>query len=379
MKKLLFLIIPLFCTPFFGCADNVRNMSRFFYSMNTEAILGISDKSTSANQKKFESLCNDIENELSVIENSLSSNIETSSIFSFNLAPAGSEVEITKTAYEVLEIAKNMHSFTNGYYNPAVYYSVQAYAFNGLSNKELELKDRIPKDEDEIRAYTALASHFGETRLYEKDNKYYVKKSEQTVTYNNVTYSMKIDLGGIGKGYAVDRVNALIDKYNFKNGFFNFGSSSIACKKYYKSGDYTLSLINPRNRNDNYAQFKVRDTVLSTSGDYENFFESDGIRYCHVFNPFTGKPIETGIMSATLVGGSAAEGDTLTTALMAMGKEKAVAFINEKLTDYKIVFTYESAGGYEVITNIQNDEILILSEEYFIVSTAENGKIVLNG
>lgn len=377
MKKFSLLIIPFLLAPFCGCTQNLENMSRMFYSMNTGATLVVSAPPTKNNKDNFESLCSDVERELSLINDALSLNLETSSISSFNNAQAGGEVEITKTAYDVLNIAKNIYTLTDGYYNPSVYYSVQAYAFNDLAEKVPEPKDRIPNDE-EIQAYTTLSSHFNETKLYEKDNKYYAKKSEQTIDYNGVTYSMKIDLGGIGKGYAVDRVNELMDKYNFKSGFFNFGTSSIVCKKYQKDGDYSLEFLNPREASSHYAQVKVRDTFLSTSGDYQNFFTLDGVRYSHVFDPFTGKPITTGIMSATIIGGTAVEGDALTTALMAMGKERAVKFINEKLSNYRVVFTCENTDGYDIVTNIPPSEIFILSGEFMIINRIENGKIILN-
>ena len=72
------------------------------------------------------------------------------------------------------------------------------------------------------------------------------------------------------------------------------------------------------------------------------YYIIDGVRYCHVIDPTTGKPVNNGIMSATVIGGTAAAGDALTTALMAMGKDKALNFIESKLQDVKVAFTYEN-------------------------------------
>ncbi len=85
----------------------------------------------------------------------------------------------------------------------------------------------------------------------------------------------------------------------------------------------------------------LRNEKLSTSGDNEQRYFIDGVRYCHVISPVTGKPVQTGIMSATVMGGGAAEADALTTAIMAMEKEDAISFIAEKLTDKKVVITVE--------------------------------------
>ena len=65
------------------------------------------------------------------------------------------------------------------------------------------------------------------------------------------------------------------------------------------------------------------------------------MRYCHIIDPTTGKPVQSGIMSVTIIGGGAAEDDALTTAIMCMGKDKAIKFIEEKLTDRRVVFTVE--------------------------------------
>ena len=153
---------------------------------------------------------------------------------------------------------------------------------------------------------------------------------------------MKLDLGGIGKGYAVDIIDAMFDEYGYEYGYFNFSASSMAVKSHFEQGAYIMELVGPRSpQRKPYLFTKIRNEKLSTSGDNEQRYFIDGVRYCHIIDPTTGKPIRTGIMSATVIGGSAAEDDALTTAIMAMGKERASNFIKEKLTDRKVVFTCE--------------------------------------
>ena len=113
-------------------------------------------------------------------------------------------------------------------------------------------------------------------------------------------------------------------------------------KSHPQSGDYTISLVDPRSfKHEGYINIPARNVTLSTSGDNEQYFEINGKRYCHIIDPFTGKPVQNGIMSATVLGGNAGENDALTTAIMCMSKETAIKFIEEKLTDKKVVFTYE--------------------------------------
>ena len=153
---------------------------------------------------------------------------------------------------------------------------------------------------------------------------------------------MKLDLGGIGKGYAVDKIDGLFDEYGYEFGYFNFGSSSILFKSNVKAGSWNLGLSGPRSINrDAYLQTKVRGEKLSTSGDDEQYYKIGKTRYCHVIDPATGKPVQTGIMSVTVIGGGAAQADALTTAIMCMGKDRAIEFIEGKLTDRKVTFTCE--------------------------------------
>lgn len=224
----------------------------------------------------------------------------------------------------------------------------------------------LPSDQSCLK-YAELAASFSEVQLLHENGKYYAVKPEKTVEVDGQTLFLKIDLGGIGKGWAVDKVNELFDEYGFECGYFNFGKSSIACKKHFKNGGYEMTLTHPR-ANGTYFEALLFDEVISTSGDYEQYFIQDGVRYCHIIDPTTGKPVQTGVMTATVMGGSAAENDALTTAIIAMGKEKATQFISQKLTDKRALFTCVEDGKYKVKTNISAGQYTILSQDF----TAEN-------
>ncbi len=363
-----------------GCKKEIGFSSEQydFYTMDTTASLVISEKFTAEKRKAADGLAGEISSTLLKINSSLSATDENSYISRFNNAAAGAKVEIDEVCYEVLSTAIDVYNLTGGCYNPAVYYSVYEYGFHGLY--QFTTAETLPSAE-KIQKYQQLSSRFGEVELSQEDGKFYALKPQAAVEIDGVTYPMKIDLGGIGKGYAVDKVNALMDKYGFENGYFNFGSSSIALKKHYINGNYTLGLSNPRAEyfGQTYFSTSVEDLSLSTSGDYEQYYEIEGVRYCHIIDPATGEPVQTGIMSATVIGGTAAEDDALTTALMCMGKEGAVKFINEKLDGRYVVFAYKNGANYEIITNIPAGEFTVTDERYTVVSALEEGKIVLGG
>lgn len=318
------------------------SMHESFYSMTAKADLVVSDDFSSDEAKaKCNTFFQVVSAKLYVIEKSISATVKNSDIYNFNEAAQGARIEISKTGYEVLSEAKYVFELTNGYYNPALYYNVEAYGFAG-DNEKPTSKAELPKDET-IAKYTELSSHFNELKLEydEAESKYFVTKPSCTVEVDGETLTMKLDLGGIGKGYAVDCVDELFDEYGYEYGYFSFATSSMLVKNQYKTGEYNLSFTDPRTPNGTYLTTTVRNEKLSTSGDNEQRYIIDGTRYCHIISAKTGKPVQTGIMSATVIGGSAAQDDALTTAIMAMEKNEAVEFIRNKLTDKRVVFTFE--------------------------------------
>lgn len=309
--------------------------------------------------KKANALHEEITGLLTSLDSSMNIANENSYISQFNAAEAGSEIQIDKDTYEVLNIAIKMFEETDGYYNPGVYYSVDLYGFGVRSNNEARPYDRedpsveLP-DNEYVTAFQQLGESFAEVSTYQRDGKYYVYKPEKTVTVKGNTYSLAMDLGGIGKGYAIDLVDGLIDEAGFEYGYFNFGSSSQAINgSLSDDGMFKLSFQNPRKLlGAGYLTTRTANVAISTSGDYILSYTIDGTRYSHIINPKTGAPIRTGIATATVLDGregvySAAEADARTTALCAMGVEKATEYMNE-LTEQGIMvaFLHENGIGW---------------------------------
>ena len=321
--------------------ENYSHKRMYYNYMFADAELIVADDFTAEGaEAKFNEFSAKVNDVLKDVQSALSSGFKNSDIWKFNEYVAGAEYEISAITYEVLSLALSVHELTGGYYNPALYYNIQEYGFNG-SYDSPESAEQMPDDKT-LSVYTEIASHFNEITLREENGKYFVKKPDYSVVVDDKTLTLKLDLGGIGKGYAVDKIDRLYDEYGYNYGYFNFGASSMLLKSHPQSGDYTISLVDPRSfKHEGYINIPARNVTLSTSGDNEQYFEINGKRYCHIIDPFTGKPVQNGIMSATVLGGNAGENDALTTAIMCMSKETAIKFIEEKLTDKKVVFTYE--------------------------------------
>lgn len=150
---------------------------------------------------------------------------------------------------------------------------------------------------------------------------------------------VKIDFGGIAKGYAVDRAGGVLVSRGIKNGLINLGGNIFALghapgKKFWKIG-----AEDPRNKGKLLHSFEITDKGISTSGNYERFFEIGGKRYSHIMNPITGEPCQ-GIISVTVTADSAEKADALSTAIFVMGEEKGIG-LARTIKDIKVLMLKE--------------------------------------
>lgn len=154
---------------------------------------------------------------------------------------------------------------------------------------------------------------------------------------------MELDLGGIAKGYALDEVRKIYAKHGIEKGLINLGTSSIYGLGMNKEGQpWRIGLRHPR-RDDPKEYLKVEelsDEALSTSGDYERYFEEGGVRYHHIIDPRTGYPAWCGrevtagerpVSIVVIIDGRdedcGVKTDLLTTALFVLGKEKGAELL----------------------------------------------------
>lgn len=156
----------------------------------------------------------------------------------------------------------------------------------------------------------------------------------------------KIDLGGIAKGYAVDRAIAILQQHGVRNASVSAGGDARLLGD--KRGKpWLIGIRHPRDRAKNAAVVPLEDTAISTSGDYERFFiDDDEHRVHHIFNPATGKPAETDssgddsdsdkLISVSVIGPQGFDTDPLSTSVFVMGKQKGMALI-EGLTGFEAI------------------------------------------
>ncbi len=165
------------------------------------------------------------------------------------------------------------------------------------------------------------------------------KKKRLRFSHKN-TY---IDLGGIAKGYAVDRCIKYLEAAGIKHAIVTAGGDSRILGDR-KGRPWFLGIRHPRSDKDVIARMPVVNEAVSTSGDYERYFEQDGIRYHHILNPKTGDSARE-VNSVTVIGKEAMRTDALSTGLFVLGVEKAMKLI-ETIKGYEAVIVDANGGMF---------------------------------
>jgi thiamine biosynthesis lipoprotein len=150
-----------------------------------------------------------------------------------------------------------------------------------------------------------------------------IELDSENVSVKFLNKGTKIDFGGIAKGYAVDRAKDILISRGIKNSLINLGGNIFALGNAPGKKNWRIGVHDPRNKGKLLHSFELTNRAISTSGNYERFFEIRGKRYSHIINPITGIPCQ-GIISVTVVADSAEEADALSTAIFVMGEEKGL-------------------------------------------------------
>lgn len=176
-----------------------------------------------------------------------------------------------------------------------------------------------------------------------------------------------LDLGALGKGTACDEALDALREIGIDNALVTVGGTVGAMGSPDTSKNFTIGVRNPfGSQNDYFATLKVTDCFISTSGDYEKYFISDGVRYSHIFNANTGTPVQNDISSVTVIAKSGVESDFLSTLIYIEGVDKAFEIANGFDADIIIVKKDKS-----VLISKALEDAFTLTDNSFSVSVIE--------
>jgi FAD:protein FMN transferase len=156
---------------------------------------------------------------------------------------------------------------------------------------------------------------------------------ESACTIRFLKPGMELNLGAVGKGYALDRVAELMLSTGINDFLWHGGQSSVLARgtcgpQTTDTGGWIVDLRHPLRPERSIVEIRLRDRALGTSGAGTQFFRHGGRRYGHILDPRTGRPAE-GVYSATVLTSNAADADALATALYVLGRERAIEWCEE--------------------------------------------------
>ncbi len=227
---------------------------------------------------------------------------DDSEISFINQHAAEKSVHVEASLFDLLQLSQQLAQETGGAFDITSRTLSQCWGF-------LRRQGRIPTL-DEIAAAKAVVG--SDNLLFETEAR----------TIRFAQPGVKINLGSIGKGYALDRI---AKQYRLSNALLSAGSSSFLTIGRGAGNGWTVGIRNPEHKERRLAIVHLRDAALSTSGSEEQFFEYEGQRYGHIIDPRSGQPADR-VTTVSVIASSAALTDALATAFYVGGKELAEAY-----------------------------------------------------
>lgn len=323
MKKnsfLFYLILFSSCLFFLtGCQRNAVETTKTGFYLNTVVSITLYDR------KEDDPLFDEAMSLIGEYDSLLSKTAEGSDIYRINHA-GGSPVEVDERTAELLSIALSYASLSDGLVDPTIGTLSDLWNF-GDTNEGI-----VPHREDIEEAL----SHIDYTK---------VKLSGNTVTL--LDPDARLDLGFIAKGYIADKLKAYLTENGVTNGIINLGGNVLTIGTKPDGSDYHIGVQKPfAETGTALTTLTVSDRSLVSSGNYERYFEKDGILYHHILSTKDGYPVNSGLNGVTIISKNSVDGDALSTLCFILGYEKGRILI-DSLPDTEAVFINDAG---ELIT-----------------------------
>ncbi len=304
------LLLPMLC----GC-EREEYVEKTLFAMDTVITIKIEKR---ADSEDVFSHCEDI---ITDTEKLLSKHLENSEIYAFNSSESG--CELSAEVIELIELSLDVSKNTNGAFD------ITCEPLTALWNITAE-NPIIPDNEDIDKALSLI----GYNKLNVSDNAV-IKEP-----------SVRIDLGGAGKGLALSLVIDYLDGIGVKYGTVSFGGNIGIVGTKPDDTPWKKGIKYPRNTDDIIGTLSLNGGYTAVSGDYERYFISDGVRYHHIIDPSNGYPVANGVQCVAIVCDDGALADALSTACFVMGYDKTIELYNKKTYNFEAVFVTESGIEY---------------------------------
>ncbi len=275
--------------------------------------------------------------EVKRIENLLTEFSSTSQTALINQSAGIKSISVDAEVYAIIKRCIELSNLTQGAFDITAVALRKLYNFKG-QNFSLPHKDEIRNVLNVVGYHKIDLS---------KPNEIYLSKP-----------GMHIAFGAIGKGYAADCVKKILKEKGAEHAVINASGDLTAWGNRLDGTPWKVGIADPDKPSSIMAWLPIDNSSVATSGDYEQYFEREGVRYSHTINPKTGRPVQ-GIKSVTIFGPSAELCDALATAVTIMGVKVGLHFLEQLpnirgiiINDRNKIFT----SRYLKWNNLQSDE-----------------------
>lgn len=327
--RYLFLFFLLFGPIFvFGCSSPLP-YSRSEKAMGTNAIISVFD--SKLNRAVIKRAVDEAFGEMERVDLSMSNYRGDSEVSRINNLKVGEEIKVSNETMDVLFRSQQISRISNGAFDITVLPLMKLWGFYSKSGRDARPTDR------EIEG---VLGDVGYTKIIlGKENK--VTKGREGV---------KIDLGGIAKGYAVDRAVQRLKFYGIRSAMVEAGGDFLCLGTKPNRKAWRIAIQHPRDKHKTIAILEVANCAIATSGDYENYDIIESRRYSHIIDPRTGLPKADVPASVTVVAKDAATADGLATAIFVLGPDKGMD-LAERLSDVDAVIISDEEGKIESVVS----------------------------
>ena len=239
-------------------------------------------------------------------EQLLSPSIATSEVSLINRAQ-GAPVTVSEETAELIRLGIEYGELSDGKFDITVASATDLWNFRDNEEKELPDSDRLAE----------AVSHI-DYRSVQIDG--------ETVTLADP--KAKIDLGGIAKGYIADKLKEYLQNQGVEHALINLGGNMLALGGRPDGSDFKIGIQEPFAADGTVlTSLSVSDQSVVSSGNYERYFEKDGVIFHHILDPDTGYPIQNDLYQVTVISDSSVQGDALSTTCYALGLEEGMELI----------------------------------------------------
>lgn len=267
----------------------------------------------------------EIQQILDAFDASINTYIEDSNLTRFNKSENGDLAD--EILINLCQKAKQINQETDGFYEPSVMPLSKLWGFskNGLQHSPSQ------KEVDSVLHFVGIQQlNIKQDSLLKKDARF-------ALNFNSMT------------GYVNDMIGDFFNQKGIENYMIEIGGEILAHGNKPDNKSWTIGIDQPKEnavKRDLNAIVKLNNEALATSGNYRKFFidKNTGQKIVHTINPKTGTPEVSALLSATVIHENCADADAIATSLMAMGLEKAIAFIN-KHKSLKVYLIWNNEQG----------------------------------